>query len=320
MSASDLSQVGDLARRMSALLYADLSLDAVFDRLCGLLSSFVEATVVFIALRTPDANFLVFRYEHGQIHHIAAPEIPLQDLVIETMTDRRGFINDDPAAIFVPLIIGEDAIGALSVQSGAMNEYTPHDLMLLESVAPYVAVAIRNRMLQEAMEHEKFRAEHDQLTGLANRLLFNQKLTQAAHTADRTGELVGLVYSDLDGFKGINDNFGHLAGDELLKIVGQRLQHAVRASDTVARLGGDEFAIILEHIHDKFEIQKVLEKIHRSLVDPILIEGRPIDVGISMGHSVYPLDGLDLAKLIEQADQSMYAVKKRHVAVPHHVR
>lgn len=193
-----------------------------------------------------------------------------------------------------------------------MCEYTPDDLMLMESIAPYVAVAIRNRMLQDAVAHAKYRADHDVLTGLANRALFTDRLTQAVHRADRSGELVGIVYADLDGFKAVNDTMGHGAGDDLLKSVAQRLQDSVRASDTVARMGGDEFAMIVERLHDRFEINKVIEKVKSGLVKPIELHGQPVHVGISIGHSIYPLDAVDIATLLERADASMYAIKERH--------
>ena len=317
MGQFERDRVGELARRMSALLLAELALDVVFDRLCDLLSSFVEATIVFIALRNPDGSFLEFRYDRGKITKLVSSDLPQQDLIAKSMVSERGFINAEPAAIFVPLQIGEEAIGTLVVESGALNEYTGDDLMLLESIAPYVAVAIRNRMLQDAFEHEKYRADHDPLTGLANRALFTDRLTQAVQRADRSGELVGIIYADLDGFKEINDTFGHGAGDELLKIVSQRLTDAVRASDTVARMGGDEFAMIVERLHDRFEINKVIEKMETFLSKPIELQEQPIDVGISIGHSIYPLDSIDLNTLLQRADASMYAVKQQH---PHHAR
>ncbi len=297
---------------MSALLLTELGIDVVFDRLCDLLSSFVEATVVFIVLRNPDGTFLEFRYDRGKITRLVSQELPQQELIAKSMTSDRGFINAEPAGIFVPLIMGDDVMGVLVVESGALNEYTAEDLVLLESVAPYVAVAIRNRMLQDAVAHEKYRADHDALTGLANRALFTDRLTQAVHRADRSGELVGVIYADLDGFKEVNDTLGHAAGDELLKSVGRRLNDAVRASDTVARMGGDEFAMIVERLHDRFEINKVMEKMQVGLLKPIDLHGTQVKIGISIGYSIYPLDALDISHLLEHADAAMYAVKQTH--------
>ncbi len=297
---------------MSALLLQDLRLDVVFDRLCDLLSSFVEATIVFVALRNPDGTFLEFRYDRGRISKTAASELPQQRLISKAMASERGFINDDPAGIFVPLQIGDEVIGMLSVESGALNEYSPDDLMLLESIAPYVAVAIRNRMLYEEVAHEKYRADHDPLTGLANRALFYDRFSQAVHRADRSGEMVGLIYADLDGFKSVNDRLGHAAGDELLRVVAKRFTDSVRSSDTVARMGGDEFAVIAEGVRDRFEISKLIEKLDAVLLEPIALDKGTVHVDVSIGHSLYPVDALELSHLLERADSAMYAEKARH--------
>lgn len=316
MGQLERNRVGELARRMSALLLTELSLDVVFAQLCDLLSAFVEANVIFIVLRNPDGSFLEFRYDNGKISRLISNDLPQQELITKAVQGERGFINSAPAGIFVPLHIGDDAIGALAIECEGLCEYGPDDLMLMESIAPYVAVAIRNRMLQDAVAHAKYRADHDVLTGLANRALFTDRLTQAVHRADRSGELVGVVYADLDGFKAVNDTKGHAAGDQLLKAVAQRLQDAVRASDTVARMGGDEFAMIVERLHDRFEINKVIEKMKAGLVKPLEVHGESVHVGISIGHSIYPLDAVDIATLLERADASMYAIKERH----HHPR
>ena len=312
MGQFERNRIGELARRMSALLLTELSIDVVFERLCDLLGSFVEAPIVFIALRNPDGSFLEFRHENGRLTRMISPDLPQQDLIARSMASEGGFINNNPAGIFVPLHIGDEAIGTLVVESMEINEYTADDLMLLQSIAPYVAVAIRNRMLQDAVAHEKYRADHDPLTGLANRALFTDRLTQAVHRADRSGELVGVIYADLDGFKAVNDTLGHAAGDELLKVVSKRLSDSVRASDTVARMGGDEFATIVERLHDRFEINKVIDKMQKCLIEPIKLHDRPVDIGISIGHSIYPLDAVDIGNLLERADAAMYAIKERH--------
>ncbi|GAC1651723.1 MAG: hypothetical protein NVS9B12_00340 [Vulcanimicrobiaceae bacterium] len=312
MGQFERNRFGDLARRMSALLLTELTVDVVFARLCDLLADFVEAPVVFIAVQNPDGGYLEFRNDNGKISRLLATDLPQQELISRVMSSERGFINNDPAGIFVPLHIGDRGMGALVVESGALNEYSADDLTLLESIGPYVAVAIRNRMLQDAVAHEKFRADHDTLTGLANRALFADRLSQALQRADRSGELVGVVYADLDGFKPVNDNLGHAAGDEVLKVVAQRLAQSVRASDTVARMGGDEFAMIVERLHDRLEIERVLEKIRAGLLKPIEFHGLPVHVGISLGHSIYPLDAHDMTNLLERADASMYAIKEQH--------
>lgn len=310
MATLKRNRVGEMARRMSALLMAELPLDVVFERLCTLLADFVEAPVVFIALRNPDGSLLEFRRAGGRVTRLISRDLPQQDLIDRALAD-GAFVSVAPAAILVPLQVGDETIGVL-VTERDRGSYTQDDLMLLESIAPYVAVAIRNRMLQDAVAHEKYRAEHDPLTGLANRSLFADRLSHAVRRADRSGELVGVLYADLDRFKAVNDTLGHAAGDEVLAQLAKRFAESARASDTIARIGGDEFAMIVEGLHDPVEIGKVAEKLQRCLREPVLVAGQPVDVGISVGSSVYPVDSADVTRLLELADGSMYASKEQH--------
>lgn len=304
------NRVGELARRMSALLLAELPLDVVFERLCNLLADFVEAPVVFIALRNPDGSLLEFRHAGGRVTRVISRELQEQDLIDRAFA-QGAFVSTLPAAIFAPLQVGDETIGVLAIERGA-GCYTHADLTLLESIAPYVAVAIRNRTLQDAVAHEKYRADHDPLTGLANRNLFADRLSHAVRRADRSGELVGVVYADLDRFKRVNDTLGHAAGDAVLAQLAKRFAQSARASDTIARIGGDEFAMIVEGLHHPGEIGTIAEKLERCLREPVVVAGRAVDVGISVGSSVYPVDTSDLARLLELADTSMYASKERH--------
>ncbi|GCF85086.1 EAL domain-containing protein [Geobacter sp. SVR] len=150
---------------------------------------------------------------------------------------------------------------------------------------------------------------YDTLTGLPNRSLLHDRLRLAIAQAARERQLIGVLFLDLDRFKGINDTLGHRAGDKLLLCVAQRLAACVRESDTLARLGGDEFVIILDGIHSEDGITTVANKILTLIAEPIYIDGHELYTTASIGIAVYPMDGEDSHTLLKHADVAMYQAK-----------
>ena len=140
-----------------------------------------------------------------------------------------------------------------------------------------------------AMEHA---AMHDPLTGLPNRLLFNDRLQHGISNARRSASPLALFVLDIDGFKALNDALGHTAGDTVLKETAARLQASVRVSDTVARLGGDEFVIVAVDANPA-DAELIRAKVQQRMEEPILIDERPVPVGLSIGLAAYPEDGTD---------------------------
>ncbi len=163
--------------------------------------------------------------------------------------------------------------------------------------------------LEHTHKELRYLADHDNLTDLPNRRLFLDRLDQGVKRAQRTNSQLAIYFIDLDGFKLINDIYGHSAGDEILRAVGSRLLAAVRHSDTVARLAGDEFTIITENITDAVEINSIAEKITKCFETPFTALGESIEVSASVGISVYPEDGEDLTNLLKRADEAMYKAK-----------
>jgi diguanylate cyclase (GGDEF)-like protein/PAS domain S-box-containing protein len=163
---------------------------------------------------------------------------------------------------------------------------------------------------KRAEEQVKHLAFHDALTGLPNRLLFNDRLSIALAQARRSGEKLVTLFLDLDRFKVINDSLGHAAGDELLRRVAERLQASVRAGDTVARLGGDEFIILLTRISSEENAAKVATKFLQSVRNPFSVQERNVFITTSVGVSTYPNDGLDPETLIQNADVALYRAKE----------
>jgi diguanylate cyclase (GGDEF)-like protein/PAS domain S-box-containing protein len=154
-------------------------------------------------------------------------------------------------------------------------------------------------------------ATHDALTGLPNRALLKDRLQQGIAQSRRDGRNVALIFIDLDHFKSINDTLGHDTGDELLKLLAQRMQSSLRAGDTVARLGGDEFVVLIQDGIARHQLDLVAEKIFRMIAAPCDIAGHQIYPGVSMGIAVYPQDGADADTLMRSADTAMYVAKDR---------
>ena len=159
---------------------------------------------------------------------------------------------------------------------------------------------------------EKIRnlAYYDLLTGIPNRILFHDRLQQALAQARRDSLRLGLLYLDLDGFKNVNDTFGHACGDLLLKKVAQRLRLVIREGDTLARLGGDEFIVLLNHVKQAEDMEQVAGKICRQLQEPFELEENQVAIGCSVGMVMFPNDGEDSDTLLRQADRAMYAAKQ----------
>jgi len=155
-----------------------------------------------------------------------------------------------------------------------------------------------------------YKANHDELTDLPNRALFNDRLAVAMKKADRNKTALAVFFLDIDYFKQINDQYGHDVGDELLKRFAQRLKECLRAADTLARIGGDEFMIILEEDKDLKTSKIVANKILEAMKEPIVLGESQLMISTSIGISIYPQDTDDAEELIRNADLAMYQVKE----------
>jgi diguanylate cyclase (GGDEF)-like protein len=220
----------------------------------------------------------------------------------------------------VSVLSTEGRVQGLLLVSGRLGDvgtFGGSDLSLLETFARHVATSLdRGRLetdlrrvieLQEELRHA---AMHDPLTELPNRTLFLDRTEHGLNLAGRNGQWPAVLYIDLDGFKPVNDTYGHQAGDLLLKVFAQRLHEAVRTADTAARLGGDEFAVLLHGPIDEPGVEQVLNRIRAQLDLPIeLGAGRSAKVGASLGVSFGGRD-TDIDTLIRRADLAMYTAKR----------
>ena len=220
--------------------------------------------------------------------------------------DRRGWSE----AILVPLRGGSGVFGTLTVadRMGEVRAFDGQDVVLLETVANHASVALQNGRLIDELRHE---ALHDALTGLPNRVLLRQVLDAALEGVRlRRDCRTAVMVIDLDGFKDVNDTFGHAQGDALLQEVGERLRSAVGHSGTVARLGGDEFAVVLPDCGDDEAALRVARRVMHSFRQPMELDDQVVEVGASVGVALAPAHGTDTTSLLKRADLAMYNAKQ----------
>jgi diguanylate cyclase (GGDEF)-like protein len=201
---------------------------------------------------------------------------------------------------------------------GDVTTFSSSDLALLDTFARHVATSLERGRLEENLrqvtdlkEQLRHQALHDPLTGLPNRTLFLDRVRHAVDTAGRTRIWPAVLYLDLDGFKPVNDTYGHEAGDGLLRTVADRLRGCLRPADTAARLGGDEFVVLLNGPIDRLGVARVVDRIRTQLDVPVLLgDGIVTTVGASIGVALGHGDIADADTLVRNADIAMYAAKR----------
>ena len=226
----------------------------------------------------------------------------------------RFSVTGASLAIFLAALI---VMGVAVVSYGGITVTTlPRDVFALQ--ISMMTMALGGLFVSAALTERRYSemrldmlANHDPLTGLPNRSYFQDFLGHALARAQREKSQVSLLFIDLDRFKHINDSQGHEVGDQVLRIVANRLDEQVRADDFVARLGGDEFAVILNHPPASQAASRVARKLIKALTESFKLGQRRYAIGASVGISVYPDDGLDANTLLRQADLAMYQAKHR---------
>lgn len=199
---------------------------------------------------------------------------------------------------------------ALQANQALVETLHRSEQMLEQRVAERThELEIANRKLEESERNLHHAAHHDPLTGLANRLLLDDRIEQGIIRAQRHNTRMAVVLIDLDDFKPVNDTHGHDAGDALLVEVGRRLKSVVREGDTVARVGGDEFVIVLENLFDDEHIERVMTALNDVFKQSFPMAAAELHVGASIGRAIFPRDADTPAGLLKQADAAMYANK-----------
>ncbi|HEX9172433.1 MAG TPA: diguanylate cyclase [Telluria sp.] len=308
---------------ISEAAHATDDLARLFQRSHEIIDELLPASGFSIGLHDQASGHLDFAY------HVdgSAPQGPLLRLLCEEVCRKaepllleRGMHADLPAALraatdvmagsalAVPLATAQGTVGVLALCSGTDGaRYTALDRHLLLFVATQLAAVIQRQQLHAQM---RFMAMHDELTRLPNRRLFYDRLDTAFARAQRQQAQLSLLFIDVNRFKQVNDQYGHVCGDLLLQQVARRVGACVRDSDTLARLGGDEFVVLLENIAMSADAVLVMQKIHLALAAPFeLGEGVQVDVSVSIGIAHFPDDGSNRQELVARADQAMYSAK-----------
>lgn len=238
----------------------------------------------------------------------------LRDDALATLLSGDAASCDDSAGwLAMPLITQQETIGALVLKGDPGTPYTDKEKELLHFVSEQVAIAIDRAQLKTELVRA---ARYDELTGLPNRHLFQDRIKSAVARCVRKHCPMAVLYIDIDDFKQVNDSFGHATGDLLLQEVARRLQLCVRETDTVARLGGDEFVVLLEDVQTPQDARTVADKIRGAMSHPIDIDGCVLRTRASIGIALYPEHGQEIEQLLKHADEAMYADKRSKASAP----
>lgn len=280
-----------------------------------------------VALYDPDGRALTFPdFGQEQAEHYGPRFMDSYPLIARVIRAGQSVIavaadpESDPSArsrpsepergdwLGCPLMSGQEVVGALVVQGAPGGRlYTADDKELLQFISSQVAAALLRKRAEADLRHM---AGHDPLTDLPNRTFFHHQFDQALERAAREYGCLALLYLDLDGFKVVNDTFGHEVGDRLLCEAAERLQRCIRASDTIGRIGGDEFTVMLTNLCGPEAAGVVAAKIRDAVARPFDLDGTPTAVSVSIGIAVYPRDGRTKAELFRHADAEMYRAKR----------
>ena len=267
------------------------------------------------------ANAVFITDEVGQIIWINGAFTKLTGYTLEDSIGRTpamlksGRQNDGfYATLWQTIVAGQTWKGEIVDQHKDGTHYTVDEVItpLFDDkgvIKHFLAIQHDITLKKQQSEHDHHLAYHDVLTDLPNRALFLEALKKAIAHANRTLGMFATLFLDLDGFKPINDRFGHHVGDQLLRAVAERLRGTVRDADTVARFGGDEFAILISELVDNHTVTALAKKLIESISRPFDFQGQRIDVRISIGIAMYPPDGDDPETLLIHADMAMYEAK-----------
>jgi diguanylate cyclase (GGDEF)-like protein len=243
---------------------------------------------------------------------VAMVELDLDDASgMATLAGVRGAAPTMPIVVYARAL--DEALAVRALRAGA-QECLAKEHTALDTLPRLMRFAVERQRHLATLEAARIaaahRATHDPLTKLANRALFIDHLERALAFGARYQRKTGILFVDLDGFKGVNDTLGHAKGDQLLQLVAERLQGCVRRSDSVARLGGDEFVVLLPDVTSRRDVAHVRDTILSCLAEPVVIEGLSTSgIEASVGGAMSPLDGASAQELLDAADAAMYREK-----------
>ena len=310
------------SKRILEMIARDEHVELIVDRIAEAVALHSEGAVCAVLLNPP----------HGPRACIVPPmpsgwQEALEQIAIHSISFSQGFqglqgFTADPAwekfldtlqnvrfssYCAAPIVSDGATIGAIAAFFRDEREALGTPGAQLSLWANIVALALDRRRMHDQLS---YRAQHDNLTTLPNRAALYERLETEINHCSRTTGLMGILYVDLDGFKRINDTYGHDAGDEVLKETARRLARSVRRDDTVARIGGDEFVVLLPSLGRREDAPQIADKIKAALREPIYVNNQRYVVSASVGIGIWPTDGDSPDSLLRFADSQMYTDKK----------
>ena len=214
----------------------------------------------------------------------------------------------DLAAVAVPVLADTEVIAVFELFGRPSHIPDDHSIQFVSAAAKQFGGVLQRKRAERRLQ---YLAYYDALTGLPNRVSFNDCLARALADADRHERLVGLIFIDLDRFKDVNDSLGHRTGDRILQAIADRIRQCVRQGDTLSRLAGDEFTLILSDMKHADDAVRVAQGILDKLDQPFYVDGHELSINVSLGITIYPFDENDMEGLLRNADIAMYRAKER---------
>src|SRR5579863_3636651 len=312
--ASQLEAINVIAQQMTAVL----DLEELLSKVCLLIQEAFQLCHVSVLLK--DEDQLVLRASHGKVtgRPLEDGSLPKEGLWQRALDAGKTLIENDVAkdsdsslyletasSMSIPLVSFGQTLGVLVLDTAKPGAFHVNDTQSLESVADICATAIQNA---NYVERVKQLAYLDGLTGIFNRRFFELRMAEELERAQRFNAGMSIIMIDIDHFKDLNDEFGHMLGDEVLRQVASLLHDQLRKFDVVCRYGGEEFAILLSQTNPQHAIA-VAEKL-RGLVETWQFPGLPRSVTISAGVATYPENALERDGLMKASDASLYAAKQ----------
>jgi diguanylate cyclase (GGDEF)-like protein len=303
---------------------AVLDLDTFLSRIVNIIRDVMGYYMVSILLPGSDAQELRVGAHSGYSVDITGMTIPVgqgiigwvyangQPQIIPDVQAEPGYIQMDEqvrSKLVFPLVSSGRVVGVLNAESQHPDAFSEADVALMSAVGSQLASALEVAQLHDTLKHE---AGHDPLTRLSNRRLFLERIEQEISRSSSNGDSFSIIFIDVDELKRINDTYGHLAGDALLREVSSALMDAVRGGDLVARYGGDEFVILLPATPAS-AAASVAQRISDSIARHRFMAGRELlrIPGVSLGIASFPQDGRTAEQLLAAADASLYAQKRK---------
>lgn len=337
-----LSLLNDIAHEITVTLdFSELG-----RRLFPILKQHLD--IHFISLMThntvQEKLYYQFIIDDGnQVPPAQFPDIPADGYSVAVMKSQQPVILNDvevtqsnheeisgrelpQSMLFIPLILNNEVLGVFSLQSPTPNRFGGYETKLILAICKFISIAVSNiisheevrqlnrnlydekRAIENAQERIAHMAYHDSLTSLPNRQALEELIDKRISIHQRPFHL---VYIDLDGFKPVNDKYGHLIGDRVLIEISLRINDQLRQRDFASRVGGDEFVLIIDEFNCQEDLISFLNRMLRVIEEPILFEDREISVSASIGTAKYPDKGETLDSLMHNADSAMYTIKRQ---------